>query len=682
MSFSFVRVFIGGLAIIASFAGWGWLVVKVLRLPETRLTIGRNAAIGMALSTIVGGALNLFQQVIPLLDLVYLTAGVLLSICALVKSRSKLPYYRVKASEYARRHKIVFSLASLLCLFALVKYSAAVSPGSFHPDDDYLAYFTFPVKMIETGSLGQDPFSYRRLSSSLGGQVFLDTFSLVIGDVRNLHLIDQGVAFLILLLMFAEIAIAKAVDVRWILLLVLGIELYQPPAVNISSLYTSVVLFLLLFTLLDGMAGDSSHQSRLRSYSSQATLLAITLASLVSLKYSATPAAGLLGLTYFALLLQRSSSWRKTLANAAFSVGLTVLFLLPWMWSAYQSSGTPFFGLLGHGFHGSRYGTAVLPTQVFRFQNLLAMVHNVQYVLLAILIVLTILLFKERQTSNPSWIVDFSIVASMLISVAVITVEMGGFQISRLSFPLVMAAVLYTIAGRARLFPPSELSLSPNFLSSQAVAVLLVGLFVGAALNSFFLSTDSLLSALWFSVTGQDIISRSEAAEFQQMQSTVPKGQRLMVRLSKNFLPDFKRNPIYIVDNPGLVSLPPGMPAFRGPERLATYLLGKQIRYLAYSYVDGGGLTNRQISNIFDPKSGTNAWILSNTKLAVDFQDNLLRLALSRKKLFDDGRIFVLDLAQFGRESKVRSDSHPKVGLTESISQHTRSSIGVRFNER
>jgi hypothetical protein len=485
----------------------------------------------------------------------------------------------------------------------------------------------------------------------------------------------MGVAYLILVLLSAEVAIAKALDARWLLLLILGIELYQAPAVNISALYTVAVLFLLLFSLLGEMptgslglrhleSGEGAKEGdalsprtqtppimargqvngRSAGYIARSTLLAITLASLISLKYSVTPAAGLLGITYFIVQL-RHLLWRRTVMNAVFCAACTVVFLVPWMQATYQSSGTLFFGLLGNGYYGSRYGTAILPIQALQLQNLLAMIRNVQSVLLAILVVLAILLLKERRGGGSRWLVDFAIAASLLFSVAVIAVEMGGMQVSRYTFPILLPGVIFLLAERLNHVPYSSIAQTPNFVgTSSATSVLVLGLLLGDAFSGFVLGEKDLFSALRFSITGENLISRSELDEFRAMQETVPKGERLMVRLSKNFLPDFRRNPIYIVDNPGMVSPPPGMPAFRGPEPLATYLLGDGIRYVAYSYGDGGGLSHQEISQILDPKTGTNAFILSDTKLAVDFQENLILLGHTRKKLFDDGQMFVLDL--------------------------------------
>jgi hypothetical protein len=150
---------------------------------------------------------------------------------------------------------------------------------------------------------------------------------------------------------------------------------------------------------------------------------------------------------------------------------------------------------------------------------------------------------------------------------------------------------------------------------------------------------------LKFSISGKDTISRSERKEYQMMQAVVPQRARLLFRLDKNCLPDFGRNTVYIIDDPGQLSPPPGMPVIRGPEPLAAYLIAHDIQYVVYSYADEAAVRHRQLDVRLDPTARTNAWIRSGTRLAFDFQDNLSLLGHSREKLYDDGAIFVIDLA-------------------------------------
>jgi hypothetical protein len=89
-------------------------------------------------------------------------------------------------------------------------------------------------------------------------------------------------------------------------------------------------------------------------------------------------------------------------------------------------------------------------------------------------------------------------------------------------------------------------------------------------------------------------------------------------------------------------SLPPGIPIFKGPGALADYLVQHGIRYLAYSYEDEATFSRAQFGSRLEPR--VNIWIRRRAEIAFDFQDNALTLGKSRKKLYDNGRMFVLDL--------------------------------------
>ena len=128
------------------------------------------------------------------------------------------------------------------------------------------------------------------------------------------------------------------------------------------------------------------------------------------------------------------------------------------------------------------------------------------------------------------------------------------------------------------------------------------------------------------------------------MQRTIPPGEKVLVRLDKNFLLDFKRNPIYVNDLPGGASLPPGIPIFKGPEALADYLVRHDIRYLAYSYGDEASFSRALFGDRL--ALNVNVWLRKGAQIAFDFQDDALALGQRRKKLFDDGRMFVVDLGE------------------------------------
>jgi len=629
---SFPFVFAGGVGVIFSLTGWGWLISRTL-LRQQGAGLGQNAALGLALSTIVGGLLNFTQRISSSVILAYLLIGFSVALLAITRQRAGVRAHAVKGMAYLMHHKVVGLLTVGLCLLTLLKYTAAISPGWFNVEDDYAGYFVFPFKMIQTGSLGGDPFSERRLVSSLGGKAFLDTFSLTLGDARNLHFMDMGVAFVIVLLLVAESAAQKKLDVLWTILLLFAAAAYHAPISNITAVYTGVVLFLLLFESFGGTAIPLD--------ASRSAVLALVLASLMSLKSSFVPAAIAFWLCYFTFHLCFSTQRKEVLAKAALCTFLIIVFLSPWMAASYRSSGTLFYPFLGVGFHGSRYGTLLRPADQLGIRNSLAFFHGLEDVLFAMLGTQAALLLIGRHWQTRKGLINIVILVVATLGILAIGIGTAGYQAFRYSFPILFSVVLYLSTEQLAhvKFPIGPV---PTFYGGVG-AVVLLGLLLGGALNGFF--NEDWFHEVEASLTRENIVSKAEVSAYQLMQTSVPPGQPILARLDKNFLLDFRRNPVYIIDTPGGVSPPPGMPAFKGPELLAEYLIGNGIRYVAYSYSDEAAYSHESFGERLAPS--VNAWIRSRAQNTFDFQDNITRLGANRKRVFDNGSIFILDLCNY-----------------------------------
>src|SRR6202035_1830212 len=81
---------------------------------------------------------------------------------------------------YARGLGVVCAVVLIILVLGSLTYSR------FSRFDDMPAYLTYPVKLIQLGSLPFDPFSERRVQSGLGASYFLQSFMLVAGDVRSM----------------------------------------------------------------------------------------------------------------------------------------------------------------------------------------------------------------------------------------------------------------------------------------------------------------------------------------------------------------------------------------------------------------------------------------------------------------------------------------------------------------
>src|SRR5882762_6416791 len=176
---SYWQAFFWGFLILASFIGWGTALNRVL-FPAQRVDWGQRAAWGVALSVVVGGVLNLLQRISRTTVLVYLGLGILWWLASWIPPLRQLPRVSGLLQEIAQvKYRQLFLCGVLLVVtLTTVQYAASISgvqrdgpitATMFNPADDFQAYFISPEKMLQTGSMGPDPFSGRRLESSLGG---------------------------------------------------------------------------------------------------------------------------------------------------------------------------------------------------------------------------------------------------------------------------------------------------------------------------------------------------------------------------------------------------------------------------------------------------------------------------------------------------------------------------------
>jgi hypothetical protein len=329
---------------------------------------------------------------------------------------------------------------------------------------------------------------------------------------------------------------------------------------------------------------------------------------------------------------------------AVFTVGL----LAPWMVSMYQSCGTPFYPLLGLGYHAAPYGqyqpsSTVLNDRAYLFRSFVAFCLDrttLTFCLLTAAAWMGGLLHRRRRPNL--WAIVLA------VAVGALAILLGaGFNPYRFALAFLLAAVLVLLSEVFRSIrdaDPAHASIARNMLILACIAA---GVWVGGGgpveVALQFRSRNAVTTAKAQS-PAEALRSPALQARYAAMQDSVPPGDTILCRLEKPYLLNFKRNPVYIVDYAGGLSLPPGMPFFKGGQKLADYLLGLSIRYVAYSYATHAMFAREQYSDRLGP--GYHAWLRLEAKYTFDFQDSLDELRKSHRLLYDDGDICLIDLAQ------------------------------------
>jgi len=450
-----------------------------------------------------------------------------------------------------------------------------------------------------------------------------------------MRLMDEGIAYVILLFLLAEMLRRKGIPGHWAMMALFVACIYPAPVSNITAIYLGVIVLLMLFDLFDRTVALPTLN--------ETVLLAILIAGVCSFKTTFLPPAAIFFLSFFLYQLFLLPDKGKTIARAGLCLLFIVVLLSPWMVYSRWASGTYFYPLFGKGYHGSVYGIYLLPTANMGLHNFLAFLDGLSYTVGLVLAMQIGLVLSAFRRNGDRRLIDLIVVINLLIDFVVIGIGTGGVQMYRYSFFILYAIALFLLVQELGVFAQRSTSGRQLGFTDSFAAVLLLGMLLGTGYQDFLQEMrDWRITALKFSLSGKDIVTPAEASAYRDLQLAVPPGQKILVRMDKNYLFNFRRNPIYINDLPGGASLPPGIPIFKGPEALADYLVQHGIRYLAYSYGDEATFSRALFADRLEPR--VNIWIRRGAEIAFDFQDNALALGKTRKRLYDNGSMFVLDL--------------------------------------
>jgi len=645
--------FFWGLVILASFVGWGGAVNRVL-FPGQRVDWGQRAAWGVALSVVVGGVQNQLQLISRTTVLVYLALGIVWWLAAWISRMRDLSRVKIFLQEIGQvKSKRLFGCGVLLVAALItiqyaasisgVQHEGAITATMFNAADDFQAYFVFPEKMLRTGSMGPDPYSGRRLESSLGGKSFLDTFVLSVLSFGNLHLLDLGVGLLIIVGLLLGRFEEKNTP-WWDRLGILFFLLLIPPATgNITSLYLALGLFLSLYPTL---VWEGLERAR---FFSRVLIIAVLAAAICSLKSTFIPVCGIFLTCSFLCYAIARGKWRTTVVEVVTTAVFVIVLTLPWMIAMRASSGTLLYPILGKGYHQSAYGNSPSPYSDLTISKGATVLKNMTDASSVVLLALGLIYLQTRRNRVSGGETTLWLVVAALAGRVVVTVATGGAHSYRYSFPFVMAAavvLLTELVGSSVSSEEAEVTSSERAaFAGWVAAVFLVGFFWDGSRLAYV----DYLRNIRQGMKNSSLVSAQETDGYKKLQESIPRGDVVLARLDKPFLLDFRRNTVFVIDQPGEASAPPGMPLFSGNEALAGYLLSKSIRYVAYSYGDEAAFPKAfsyRLSPYFDP------WDRRRAEHTFDFQDNLVELAKTRAHIFDDGRNFVLDLQKAEQNSR------------------------------
>jgi hypothetical protein len=614
-----LRLALWATCVTVGWIGAGTFVTRLFGLRESRWAL-RGVA-GVALFVLVGGWLNLAGAVRPrnLIALVIIGDALFVAYAFTARSAGGRQW-RLYSSlpVWGRALAVLCGIAMLIAAINSLTYS------KFSDIDDLNAYLSFPVKLLQGGSLGFDPFSERRVQSGLGASYFLQAFMLVAGDVRSLWFCDfeAGLIFFAGCVYFAGRRLGNSAELSLTLVaLALAIPLSHG---NLTMNVLPAALFTGLFLVEN--SGETAPLSR-------SFLLGLLGATVAALKSTYLPPSIVMIVLLHLARLVRGQRWVTTLRDMAVSGLVYGGILWPWMLDMRRKEGTYFYPLLGKGYEISAYGPVPHMIKAGAYPVVLGTAMLILFVGAA-----AVHWMVTRGRGN-ALAVTVMLLACGLVALP-ISISVVGASLLRYTAPFELPCCLLFLGSLLGLSQESEARPRWLRLGYLYAAVLLLTLGEYSATHSNF----DLYVPAHRRAGLRGILDEAALKDAQQraarLQAAVPAGEAIYADYMVTFPMDFQRNPIYIADFPGMASLPPGMPTQNSPEGLRTYLLAKHIRYIAFSRERVHG----QETVLRFTGSAAMLWPKIQVLNSIDVQHEIEALALTSRVVFDDGDDRVLDL--------------------------------------
>lgn len=619
--------------VFAAVAGYGAAFLRAMGLRRPALVLAATAGFGVVI--LLGGLLNLFHAIFATVLIVAVVLGVLLAVLFLRSDRSAPA--EPSGSPVSRTAARVIMAAFVFIL--LVRLIASVHTPYYQRFDDYNFYLAAPVKMIETHSFAPDPFSERRITSSVGGNQFLNTLVLATQPLEDLQMADRALGLMLL----ALLALALGAEFE---LTSLQRALFAFFVIITPQLQFNLTFVILPSALFFGLVYVAANRRLTEEWPVlQAAVLGAAVAAIGSMK-STYVAHGVI----FVLCIGLLRVWKRGLGSGVRLLLVAALtcfiVLLPWMIANHADSGTWFYPMLGKGFHYSAYGQFPPPTSV-AFSTVAHKVLPFTLPFLVFFIMECVWGEKDERSYAAAALTLAAFIASTLVSIAT-----GGDSLRRYNYPCILPAILLlyiVFAHRANLARGvRRLKLLEGF---GAVIAIALAFYVG--LNTETHEFAMLPRCFRASLTDFRILPQPMHDEYAAIENAIPPEGGVLATVNDPFLFNFAKRDILLADIVGSASPKPGWPAHQSGEALAQFLLGHQIRYLIYDYGDCERIANypdcssQRSAEVFrivhDPT--TTQWRRSQIEIGADAQRQYDELGHTRPHLYDDGHIYVLDLA-------------------------------------
>ncbi|HET9086445.1 MAG TPA: hypothetical protein VFN53_02870 [Acidobacteriaceae bacterium] len=618
--------------LLVSFTGWGRLLAKLARLQWIPVSVA--CSLGIATMISLGGFLNLIHAIYPATLLTL--GGVGAFAYALLLKETPEDYCWGKLWQCSSPVSRILILLGLVILVARV--AGTVQLASFNITDDSSAYLVFPGKMLALHQFAFDPFSDRRLLSSLGGAYFLQSFVISGTSLAHIEMADRTLGLLLLIPSLLDLGVAFGLLPYQVAVMEVLVSLVPQETFNLTFIVLPIALLLsMVWILLEIEAVNTS------STWNFALLLGALGGATVSVKSTYLPVACAIAIIP-CILSAFVREWKRALTRAASVTGGALAVLLSWMIAMKLYSGTYLFPVLGHGLDYSSY-IHVQTLHHFTGTRQLIKLFSQGFALA----VMAGLMLLAGHGSKRSRLASCILIACAL-AITAFNYESGGDYIWRYNFPQFLCSVVTFYAAAAatlNLFPHSAISRIIYFTGLVALVSMVFYYDVSGTnphpFRQFSLERQEYAHALRAGLADQPLESASILDEYRRVQRSLPNNGLLLENVAYPFLFNYKAHSIFVMDWPGAASPSPGWPYTGSTEELASYLKKSSVQYVIYDNAFTAWNDAKSCQSLETPDRFSNE-LDELMQLSVLADSQLHALRTDYKSVYDDGRISVVTL--------------------------------------
>ena len=217
----------------------------------------------------------------------------------------------------------------------------------------------------------------------------------------------------------------------------------------------------------------------------------------------------------------------------------------------------------------------------------------------------------------------------------------------RYNFPCILPAIslLFVVcARRGNLLP----ALRGRLLTAGA-ALLIAAVAVAVGMSTFTNEYKVTLQSLPVSLMDSHITPAAMREEYAAVQRALPPDSTVLTVLTAPFLLNFGGSQtILFGDLIGSASPHPGWPVRQSGDAFAAFLEANHIRYLAYGYGECPHTAGETCQQVYErvgvPDASKSQLVRSEFAAQHDAIAQFEELAQTRKHIYDDGTIWVIDL--------------------------------------